>query len=103
MLPIHSLGVLLLKQLSKYGAWLFISVLSAEINGLMRGVPKDELHQLLTNAAGDVITRCLAIFEDKVARSQEDVGQGLQQLDQVSSIIPEGLMEDWDFTVRSKH
>jgi len=53
--------------------YLLICVVSAQIYGLMRGIPKDEFPQLLVKAAEDAVTRCLSILEGKAAQCREEV------------------------------
>lgn len=76
--------------------YLLICVVSAEINGLMRGVPKDELPQLLIKAAENAVTKCLSILESKATLNVDG-------LDQVSLNTPADFMEDWDFMVNHTH
>ena len=83
---------------------LLICVVSAQIDGLMRGIPKDEFPQLLIQAAEDAVTRCLSILEGRAAPCQEEVARDVDdELSQMSFNTPADLMEGWDFMVNSKH
>ena len=83
--------------------YLLICVVSAQIDGLMRGIPKDEFPQLLIKAAEDAVTRCLSILEGKAAQCREEVALDVDGLSQMSLNTPADLMEGWDFMVNSKH
>ena len=82
---------------------LLICVVSAQIDGLMQGIPKDEFPQLLIKAAEDAVRRCLSILEGKAAQCREEVALDVNWLSQMSLDTPADIMEGWDIMVNSKH
>jgi hypothetical protein len=71
--------------------YLLICVLAAQIDGIMRGVGKDEAPRLLAKAAEDAEEICLPILEEMAAK-----GTG-ESLHQASLNTPLEVMGDWDF------
>lgn len=83
--------------------YLLICVVSAQINGLMQGVPKDIFPKLLIKAAEDAVETCVSIFKGKPAQCPEEVVPDVDGLCQESLLnVPADLMEGWDFMVHSK-
>ncbi|PGH04424.1 hypothetical protein AJ79_07080 [Helicocarpus griseus UAMH5409] len=70
--------------------YLFLCLISARIDGLIRGLGRDESSRLLIKTAEEAEERCLPILEQKAAQ-----GQNREVLNQTSSSTPEGL-EGWD-------
>ena len=77
--------------------YLLASLVAAQIEGLMRGLSKDEFPRLFVKAAEEAEERCLSILEGKVAEGQNE-GSG-DLLDRMTLGLPSDLMEDWDFMV----
>ena len=77
--------------------YLFMCLVAAQIEGLMRGLGKDEFPELLVKAAEEAEERCLPILEEKAAQGQTE--GSVDGLNQTSLNTPPELMEDWDFMV----
>ncbi|MBV33933.1 MAG: hypothetical protein CMP47_00445 [Rickettsiales bacterium] len=85
--------------------YLFLSMVSAQIDGLMRGVKKDDFPKLLITAVEEAIETSLSILEAKVAQSQsqiEETGKGfdqpsllpsLESTDGYDFMTPDGLFD----------
>jgi hypothetical protein len=82
--------------------YLLICVISAQIDGLMQGIPRDEFPELLIRAAEGAVTRCLSTLERKATQCGEEVALGGDRFSPMSLNIPDDLMEDWEFMVYSK-
>ena len=78
--------------------YLLSSLVAAHIEGLMQGLRKDEIAELLAKAAEEVVLTCIPILEEKVARATQTKGTA-DQLGEMSLNMPPELMEDWDFMV----
>ena len=77
--------------------YLFISMISAQITGLSRGLSKEELSEHIAKAGRDAEAQILAVMEEKVAEVQPvDSSDGMN--DVPIENIPD-IMEDWDFMV----
>ena len=83
--------------------YLLICVISAQIDGLMRGLPKDGFPPLLIKAAKDAVTICLSILERKAAQCREEVMLEGDGFNHMSLNIPDDVMEGWEFLVYIKH
>ena len=81
--------------------YLLICEVSAQINGLMRGLPQDEFPQLLIEAAKDAVTRCLSILERNAAQCREEVALDGEGFSQMSLNMQDDAMEGWEFLVYS--
>lgn len=80
--------------------YLLISVVAAQIEGLIRGLTKEELSEFIVKTAGDTEERCLPLLEEMAVRGQtEGIVEGFQE---ASSNTPPETMEDWDFMVRQE-
>jgi hypothetical protein len=73
-----------------------MSIVSAQIKGLIKGLGKDELSELLLKAAQEAEEICLPILKDHAAQGQDGGTAG--GIDQMSL---NGQIEDWDFMVSS--
>ncbi|KAF2184010.1 hypothetical protein K469DRAFT_784764 [Zopfia rhizophila CBS 207.26] len=78
--------------------YLLMSVVSAQIEGLMRGLGKDEVAELLAKAVENVEERCLPILEEMAAAQGQGEG-AVDGLQQVSLATPVEAMEDWGFMI----
>lgn len=74
--------------------YLIMSLIATQIQGLMKGVGKEELAGMFVRTMEDAGTTCLAILEKKVAEATLH-----NELDQIPSGTPPQRMEDWDFMV----
>lgn len=77
--------------------YLFISMISAQITGLSRGLAKEELSEHIAKAGRDAEAQILAVMEEKVAEVQP-VDSSDERNDVPIENIPD-IMEDWDFMV----
>ncbi|KAF4633621.1 hypothetical protein G7Y89_g4495 [Cudoniella acicularis] len=75
--------------------YLFMCVLAAHIEGLIRGIGKDDIPALLIKAAEEASEKCLPILEKMAA------GGSVDDPHQMSLNAPPGGMEDWDFMMSS--
>lgn len=82
--------------------YLLVSIVSANINGTLRGLGKDEVVEMVAKAAEEAQEICSPIFEKMVVAG--DQGEGLPgELDQHNLDVPFEVMEDWDFMVCSEY
>lgn len=80
---------------------LMISFCAAEIEALIKGLPKDGAQQLLIASVKDSVSKCLSIFESQAAQYQTQDTTDPGPIDGALLHIPDDLMEDWDFMVGS--
>jgi hypothetical protein len=81
--------------------YLLLSVLSAQIGGLVRGLPRDAFAPLLIQAAEDALTTCVAILEKNATQNrQEDASLDTAVPGQISLDASADGLEGWDFLVR---
>jgi hypothetical protein len=80
--------------------YLLSSIVTTQIEGLMRGLGKDEIPKLLVKAAEDAAERCLVIFEEMAGQDQAE--GSVDGLNQMPSYTPPELIEDWDFMVSTE-
>jgi hypothetical protein len=80
--------------------YLLSSIVAAQIEGLIRGLGKDEMPKLLVKAAEDAAERCLILFEETLGQDQAE--GSVDGLNQMSSYPPLELIEDWDFMVSTE-
>jgi Fungal specific transcription factor domain len=82
-------------------SYLLICVITAQIEGLMQGLGKEEILTQLINSAEDAEVRCLPILEDMAAHGKVD---GIcDELPEKSMDTPQEGIEDWDFMVGNNH
>lgn len=75
-----------------------MSVIAAHVEGLRRGVGKDELGEVLARAAEDALNVCLPILEEKAGLVGTD--ENMDHMRQMNtSTLPE--FEGWKFLVSS--
>ncbi|PGH07252.1 hypothetical protein AJ80_08038 [Polytolypa hystricis UAMH7299] len=77
--------------------YVLTSVIAAEIEGLMRGLARDELAQLMVKAAEDAGETCLPLFEEMAGQGQASQESTADRLYQTSSNPLPETIEDWDF------
>lgn len=77
--------------------YLFLCLISAQIEGLMRGFDKDKLPEALVEAAEEAEARCLPILE--AAASEFRTGRTPGESDLTSPHPPLETNENWDFLV----
>lgn len=77
--------------------YLFLCLISAQIDGLMHGLDKDKLPESLIKAAEEAEARCLPILE--AAASEFRTGGASNESDPTSLYIPPETSENWDFLV----
>lgn len=76
---------------------LFMSLVTTQIDALMRGVTKEEIPKLLIQAAEEAEDKCLLILESIAAKGQrEKMGNSLESAS--GTELPD-MGEDWDFMV----
>ncbi|KAK3381478.1 hypothetical protein B0H63DRAFT_475812 [Podospora didyma] len=75
---------------------LLTSIVAAYIQGLLRGLDKDELGKCLGKAAEESTERCIPILEDMAAQGQVDDAQEIN-LPEIPMEVPPGELQDWDF------
>lgn len=79
--------------------YLFLSMVSAQIDGLMRGVKKDDFPKLLITAVEEAIETSLSILEAKVAQSQSQIEETGKGFDQPSLLPSLESTDGYDFMV----
>lgn len=81
--------------------YLVLTILCSHIDGLRKGLGKDELTQSLAGAAAEAMKKFLAILEDVLSQTRTEGAEGGGEVDETNreeDIIPK-LVEDWDFMV----
>ncbi|PYH96451.1 hypothetical protein BO71DRAFT_176629 [Aspergillus ellipticus CBS 707.79] len=71
--------------------YLLQCLLSAQVHGLIRGVGKEELPNLLIGAVEEANDKSLAILQDTIAQG------GPMPVDKSPSNVTSDMLEDWDF------
>jgi len=74
--------------------YLFMSIISAQIQGLIKGLGRAELSESLLRAAQEAEEVCIPILKDHAAQ-----GQDAGALDGLGQMSLNGQIEDWDFMV----
>lgn len=77
--------------------YLLMSILNAQIKGMMQGLGREELAVSLIKTAEEAEERCSDILKQKLAQSRVD--GTIDELDQMSLNMPTELIEDWDLMV----
>lgn len=77
--------------------YVLMSIVAAQIEGLMHHLDRDELGKKIVKATEDAEDTCLPILE-KMA-FQNHVGGNIDELNQAPLSTPVGILEDWDFIV----
>lgn len=80
--------------------YLFLSLVRVQIEGLARGLPREQIAAELAKAAEDAQSRALAIMEEKAAEVQ-GMNSNLEEMDDIPGASISELIGDWDFVVRS--
>ncbi|KAK5113466.1 hypothetical protein LTR85_010894 [Meristemomyces frigidus] len=75
--------------------YMFNCVIAAQIDGLMRGVAKEDFPALLVKAAEDAEATCLPMLEAAAAEHHSEGATGVT--DQLSFESPPDMGEAWDF------
>ncbi|KAJ5330101.1 hypothetical protein N7452_010491 [Penicillium brevicompactum] len=74
---------------------LFMSLVTTQIDALMRGVAKEEIPKLLIKAAEEAEDKCLLILENLAAKGQrEKMGSSLASVSEAA--LPD-MGDEWDF------
>lgn len=77
--------------------YLFMSLISTQLDALMQGVPEDELPKLLIKAAEEAEDKCLSILEPMAAKGQnEKTGDASEP--ESTTLLPD-MSDDWDSMV----
>jgi hypothetical protein len=80
-----------------------MSAVAAQIEGLIRGLEKDEAVELLVKAAENIVETCLPILEEMeatlIATQSQQEGAIDEGYDVSRATLVDGMMEDWDFMV----
>jgi hypothetical protein len=77
--------------------YLFMSLVSTQIEALVQGVPKDEVAGMLINAAEKAEEKCLSILEPRAAKGQsEKISNAIES---EPTTLPSEMGDDWDFMV----
>jgi len=75
--------------------YLLTSILGAQVQGLIQGVGKDKIPELLVKAGEAVVEKCLPMLQEMAAN--------LDGLHQMSLNTPPDVSEDWDFMVSKEY
>ncbi|KAA8646044.1 fungal specific transcription factor domain-containing protein [Aspergillus tanneri] len=76
--------------------YLLVSMIVAQVEGLRRGLSREETAKLLVQAAENVEKRCLPLLEE-MAAAQGQGEKAVKELQQGSWTTPVEAIEDWDF------
>ncbi|KAJ5116862.1 hypothetical protein N7456_001210 [Penicillium angulare] len=79
--------------------FLFLSLVNAQLQGLMRGLSEDQFPALYVQAAENAQSRCVALFEDKVAGHERDIQGELAGINDMACEDLPNLLGDWDFMI----
>ncbi|KAF2114254.1 hypothetical protein BDV96DRAFT_577850 [Lophiotrema nucula] len=79
--------------------YILISLVSAQIDGLVKGLSNEELADTLVKAAEKAEEDCIPILEAMAAAAAQGQDATLDGFDQMSLNMPTDLMEDWDFSL----
>ncbi|KOS48316.1 hypothetical protein ACN38_g694 [Penicillium nordicum] len=74
--------------------YLFMSLVSTQLDALMQGVSEDELPKLLIKAAEDAEEKCLSILEPMAAKGQNENIGDVTEPDSTTA-LPD-ISDDWD-------
>ena len=77
--------------------YLFMSLVSTQIEALVQGVSKDEIPKLLIQAAEEAEENCLSILEPRAAKGQNEKVSDDVESESMTSVPDMG--EDWDYMV----
>ncbi|KAJ5101341.1 hypothetical protein NUU61_003563 [Penicillium alfredii] len=75
--------------------YMFMDIVFALLDGLSRGVAKDELPEMLVTAAEEAEDVCLPILEQMAGQSQFE--ESFDELDNISGTELPDFMDGWDF------
>ncbi|KAJ6112462.1 hypothetical protein N7512_007786 [Penicillium capsulatum] len=78
--------------------YLFLSLVAMQIDGLRRGLAKDQIAELLAKTAEDAQARALVVMEEKAAEVQ-GTDMNLENMGGIPDESIPNLMGDWDFMV----
>ncbi|KAK4868365.1 hypothetical protein LT330_007087 [Penicillium expansum] len=95
---IHDAKALSLKYIkigeTNIKGYLFMSLVSTQLDALMQGVSKDEIPKLLIKAAEEAEDKCLSILEPMAAKGQnENIGETPEA--ESTTSLPD-MINDWD-------
>ncbi|KAJ6023818.1 hypothetical protein N7540_004615 [Penicillium herquei] len=79
--------------------YLFLSLVNANLEGLMRGIPEEQFPLLYLRAAEDAQATCLALFEEKVGEGEENIQMELAGINEMPFESLPNLMASWDFMI----
>lgn len=78
--------------------YLFLSLVRVQIEGLKRGLPKEQISERLAKAAEETQAEALVIMEQKAAQGQ-NVDFNPDEMNEVSNETVSDWIGDWDFMV----
>ncbi|KAJ5701144.1 hypothetical protein N7488_008692 [Penicillium malachiteum] len=79
--------------------YLFLSLVNAHLEGMMRGIPEAQFPLLYLRAAEDAQSKCLALFEEKVGQGEESIQMELAGINEMNFDSLPNLIGSWDFMV----
>ncbi|KAJ5594665.1 uncharacterized protein N7459_000873 [Penicillium hispanicum] len=78
---------------------LFLNIVIAQIDGIMRGVPREQFPEMLAHAAEETERRCVGILEEKVGQSQDEIQMALDGIGKTPEDNLPDLIGNWDFVM----
>lgn len=79
--------------------YMFISMVSTLLDGLMRGLPKDQLSRMLVASAEEALASCIEVFEASLNEGSDETGTSLDDMTDLTSFSSADLLGDWGFMV----
>ncbi|KAJ5378074.1 uncharacterized protein N7496_005483 [Penicillium cataractarum] len=77
--------------------FMFLSMVSTLLDGLMRGVQKDQLSQMLVASAEAALASCIEVFETALNEGTDEIGSSLDDMTDLTSFSSADLLGDWGF------
>lgn len=79
--------------------FMFLSMVSTLLDGLMRGVQKDQLSQMIVASAEEALASCIEVFEAALNEGSDEIGSSLDDMTDLTSFSSADLLGDWGFLV----
>ncbi|KAJ5715470.1 uncharacterized protein N7483_012651 [Penicillium malachiteum] len=79
--------------------YLFLSLVNANLEGMMRGIPEDQFPLLYLRAAEEAQATCLAFFEERVGEGEENIQMELAGINEMPFESLPNLISSWDFMI----
>ncbi|KAJ5261154.1 hypothetical protein N7478_011749 [Penicillium angulare] len=80
--------------------FLFLSLVNAQLHGLMRGISEEQFPALYVEAAEKAQSKAVALFEEKMSGHERDIQVELAGINDMACEDLPNLLGDWDFMVR---